>query len=261
MSRTGLAVALVVAVVVGVMFGVCAQLDLDLAALFFDRQTQRFAINAFSPQPWAEPARDAARWLVALLVAPAFIAICGKLILPRRRMLIGGRASLFLAVSLALGPGVLTNVILKTQWARSRPIDVTFFGGTERFMPWWDPRGDCSNNCSFVSGEGSGAFWVLAPAALTPPQWRILAYSGALVFGSGIGVLRMASGAHFFTDVVFAGVLMFLLAWILYALIYRWRLTRITDIAIEHQLAATGVAMRDAVTVLADWVRGRADRR
>jgi membrane-associated phospholipid phosphatase len=49
-----------------------------------------------------------------------------------------------------------------------------------------------------------------APAALTPPQWRPLAYAAALLFGVAMGALRMAGGAHFFTDGVFAGVLMFL---------------------------------------------------
>ena len=102
-------------------------------------------------------------------------------------------------------------------------------GGKERFTPWWDPRGPCTENCSFVAGEASGAFWTLAPAALAPPQWRLLAYGAALVFGIAMGVLRMAAGAHFFTDVVFAGVLMFLLIWTCHGLIYRWRPTRLTD--------------------------------
>ncbi len=83
------------------------------------------------------------------------------------------------------------------------------FGGDYRFTPWWDPRGDCPDNCSFIAGEPSGAFWTLAPAALAPPEWRPLAYGAALAFGVGIGVLRIAGGAHFFSDVVFAGVFMY----------------------------------------------------
>ena len=101
-------------------------------------------------------------------------------------MLIPGRAALFLLTTLALGPGILANTILKDHWARSRPTSRQL-GGTDHFTAWWDPRGDCPNNCSFIAGEPSGAFWTLAPAALMPPQWRALAYGAAIAFGAGIG--------------------------------------------------------------------------
>ncbi len=128
-------------------------------------------------------------------------------------MLIAGRAALFLIVTLAVGPGLLANVILKDHWARMRPVDVPQLGGHERFTAWWDPRGPCPENCSFIAGEPSGAFWTLAPAALAPPQWRPVAYAGAILFGVAMGALRMAGGGHFFSDFVFAGVFMFLVVW------------------------------------------------
>jgi lipid A 4'-phosphatase len=59
-----------------------------------------------------------------------------------------------------------------------------------------DPRGDCPSNCSFVSGDVSGAFWTIAPAALTPPQWRALAYDAALAVGTGIADVRMIAGVR-----------------------------------------------------------------
>ena len=233
MNRTGLIIALAIAVVVGVVFAVFPQLDVEIAARFYDPATHTF--TAWSSDR-VEQARDAATLLVTLLVAPAFLAVAGKLVFPQRRMLIPGRAALFLIATLALGPGVLTNGILKGHSARMRPVDVVELGGKERFTPWWDPRGTCPENCSFVAGEASGGFWTLAPAALAPPQWRPLAYAAALVFGAAMGVLRMAAGAHFFTDVVFAGVLMYLLIWTLHGLIYRWRPTAISDAAVERTL-------------------------
>jgi membrane-associated PAP2 superfamily phosphatase len=231
MNKAGLAIALLVAVVVGGIFALHPQFDIDLTALFYDPATKSF---------WAwgwvgtEYVRDAATLLIALLVAPAFLAIVGKLVMPRQRMLIGGRAAIFLIATLALGPGILANGLLKEHWARMRPEDITQLGGKQPFTPWWDPRGPCAENCSFIAGEPSGAFWTLAPAALAPPQWRPLAYAGALLFGTAMGVLRIAGGAHFFTDVVFAGVFMFLLIWTTYGLIYRWRPTRLSDEAVEQ---------------------------
>jgi lipid A 4'-phosphatase len=247
MNRTGLAIALVLAIVVGALFGVDPQLDLAISAFFYDPHVGMFKVNV---QPWVIHSRDGARYLVALLVAPAFLAVVGKLLLPRRRMLVRGRAALFLILTLALGPGVLTNAILKDNWARSRPIDVKALGGTDRFMPWWNPFGDCPANCSFVAGEASGAFWTLAPAALAPPQWRALAYAGALTFGVAVGALRIAAGGHFFTDVVFAGVFTFLLIWLLHGLIFRWPATRLTDDAVERPLVKVGEALRAALAAI-----------
>ena len=178
MNRTGLAIALTVAVVVGVLCAVDPQLDLDLAGISFDASRKLFGING---QPWVQHAREAARLIVTLLVLPAGIAIVGKLIWPHRRMLIEGRAVIFLIATLALGPGIITNVILKDHWGRSRPIDVQQFGGTDKFTPWWDPRGECPNNCSFVAGESSGAFWTMAPAALAPLELQPLAFGAALL--------------------------------------------------------------------------------
>jgi len=244
MNRTGLSIALTVAALVGVVFGVISQFDVDLSAFFFDSNIHMFRGNA---QPWVQHSRDAARLLITLIAAPALFAILGKLVLPQRRMLIAGRAALFLLSTLVLGPGILAHTILKDHWGRARPLDIVAFGGGDHFTPWWDPRGPCPKDCSFIAGEPSGAFWTLAPAALAPPQWRPLAYGAALAFGAAVGVLRIAAGAHFFTDVVFAGVFMFVLAWTLHGLFYRWRPTRVTDEATERALARSGERLRDAL--------------
>jgi membrane-associated PAP2 superfamily phosphatase len=254
MNRTGLKIALTIAVVVGLICAVDPQLDLDISALCFGTKVPMFSVNA---QPWVQHTREAARLIITLLVAPAFLAVIGKLLLPRRRMLIEGRAALFLIATLALGPGVLTNLVLKDHWHRPRPIDVKQFGGDYRFMPWWDPRGDCPNNCSFIAGEPSGAFWTLAPAALAPPELRVLAYGTALAFGTAIGVLRISAGAHFFSDVVFAGVFMYLLIWLAHGLIYRWAATRISEEWIEGLLARAGESLRDSFSALSRWVSAR----
>ncbi len=251
MNRIGLFIALAVAVIVGVLFSIYAQLDLDLSGLFFNPDTHRFRIYA---QPWEQHARDVSRWLVALLVAPGFIALGGKLILPRRRMLIGGRAALLLVLTLALGPGLLANTLLKDHWGRSRPIDVVEFGGADPFTPWWNPGGPCPNNCSFIAGEPSGAFWTLAPAAMAPPQWRLLAYGGAIAFGIALGVLRIAAGGHFFTDVAFAGIFMYLVVWSIYGFIFRWRATRLDENTVDHAIGRAGEAIRDVLAAVALWI-------
>jgi membrane-associated phospholipid phosphatase len=70
-----------------------------------------------------------------------------------------------------------------------------------------------------------------------------LAYGAAIAFGVAVGALRIGAGAHFFTDVVFAGVLMYLVIWAAHGFLYRWRATRISDEAVERWLSGAGEAL------------------
>jgi membrane-associated PAP2 superfamily phosphatase len=243
MNRTGLAIALLIGVGVGVVFGLWPQLDIAISRIFFDEARGTFpALYSLV----SRHLRDLFTYIVAALAAPAFIALIVKLVLPRRRMLISSRAVLFLIATLALAPGLMTNVILKDNWHRPRPGEVTQLGGPEQFMPWWDPRGACDKNCSFVAGEGAGAFWTLAPAALVAPAWLPVAYGAALLLGAAAGLQRIAGGAHFFSDVVFSGVFTFLIIWTVHGLIYRWR-TRLTDEQIEHAIDRVALPPHEAL--------------
>src|SRR6202035_1303642 len=207
MNRTGLLIALALTLVIGLLFGLYPELDLKLAALFYDPATRSFPLKLDAA---AAVARDAAMWIAWGLALPAIVALVVKLVRPDRPLLISGRAIVFLLVTLALSGGVLTNLTFKSYWGRPRPVVVTQFNGPDQFVAWWDPRGACAKNCSFFSGEGATAFWTYAPAALTPPAWRPLGLAAATVFGVVTSVLRMAFGGHFFTDVAAAGLVTFL---------------------------------------------------
>lgn len=258
MNRTGLIIALAIVALVGLVFGVYPELDLKISGQFYDPVKKDFMLRW---NPWAGFLRDAAMWVVAALAAPAFIALAVKLFRPRRRLLMAGRALVFLLATLALAPGLVTNVVLKDYWPRSRPIDVPQFNGDERFTAWWDPRGGCAKNCSFVGGEAAGAFWTLAPAALSPAAWRPMAYGAAIVFGASVGLLRMYFGAHFFSDIVFSGVFTFLIIWLTHGLIYRWRPTRFSDEAVERMIERVAMPPFNAVNAMCAAVTARLFRR
>ena len=233
MNRTGLFIALSLALVIGLVFGIFPELDLKLASLFYDAPTRSFPLKL----NWlATYARDGAMWIAWAIATPAIAAVIIKLIRPDRPLLMSGRAIVFLLLTLTLSAGVLTNLTFKSYWGRPRPVLVTEFGGDLPFVAWWDPRGQCGRNCSFFSGEGATAFWTFAPAALTPPAWRPLAYAAATLFGVVTSVLRMAFGGHFFTDVATAGLVTFIVIWFAYALIYRWSPTRFSDEAVDAAL-------------------------
>lgn len=237
MNRTGLIIALAIAAVAGLTFGFFPDLDLRIARHFYGYIDESHNVFAWRIYPPLMAARNIGLWAGTILVAPAVVALVVKLIAPRRKMLISGRAVVFLIATLALAPGLLVNIVLKDHWHRPRPIDVAQFGGQQHFVPWWDPRGDCTNNCAFVSGDVAGAFWTIAPAALAPPQWRALAYGAALTLGAGMAAIRVMAGAHFVSDVIFAGIFTFLVIWLVYGAIYRWPRTRLSEGAVERALA------------------------
>jgi lipid A 4'-phosphatase len=233
MNRTGLFIALALALVIGLTFGIYPELDLKLAALFYDPATRSFPLKA---NPLAAFLRDAAMWIAWGMALPSLVALVVKFIRPDRPLLISGRTIAFLLLTLSLSAGVLTNFTFKSYWGRPRPIAVTALGGDLPFMAWWDPRGGCDRNCSFFSGEGATAFWAIAPAALTPPAIRPVAYAAAVLFGAVTSVLRMSFGGHFFTDVSAAGLVAFFVIWLAHGYIYRWPATRLSDEAIDAAL-------------------------
>jgi lipid A 4'-phosphatase len=233
MNRTGLVIALALFAMVGVVFGLYPELDVRLAALFYDPATKRFPMSSVSVASFA---RDAAMWIAWGIAAPAIVALVVKIARPDKPLLVKGRTVAFLLISIAMAAGVLTNFTFKTHWGRPRPVAVAEFNGPWQFRAWWDPRGECPKNCSFFSGEGATAYWTFAPAALTPPPVRPFAYAAAFTFGTVTSGLRMAFGGHFFTDVAIAGLVTFLVIWLLYALIYRWAFSRTTDAGVDAAL-------------------------
>ncbi|MGQ3673413.1 phosphatase PAP2 family protein [Xanthobacter sp. TB0136] len=210
--------------------------------------------------PWAKTFRAMGHLIPWITVAPAFVVIIAKFLFPHVRMLIPARAAILLALTMAAGPGLLVNGIFKETWDRPRPVHVEQFGGTHGYQPWYDPTGSCSSNCSFVSGEGALSFWMLAPASLVPPgPLRILALSGAVAFGVLVGGLRIGFGGHFFTDVVFSGVLVVTLI----ALTRYWlydRRNAPTDTRVERTIARAGLSTRRGFSRLCQTLRLRPGR-
>ena len=118
MNRTGLVVALAVAVAVGFCSRFIRGSISLISALFYDPATKRFRQR----QLWAmSRARDAAELLIVVLVARRFFSLARQAHLAAPPHADRGRAAVFLVLTLALGPGVLANVILKDHWGRIAP--------------------------------------------------------------------------------------------------------------------------------------------
>jgi lipid A 4'-phosphatase len=212
--------------VAGVAVAIDPALDLKIAA-YFQTPAVKAALAPFFP--WFNTVRDCNVALSTTFVLVAVATLIIKFVWPHRPTLMSARAALLVIFAFVLGPTLLANGILKPHSGRPRPAAVVELGGTQPFVQWWDLSGECDGNCSFVSGEASGAYALLAPAAVVPAPWRTLAIGGALAYGTAIGVMRMAVQSHFATDVVFSGVFMALIVWLLHGCIFRWKRTRLTE--------------------------------
>jgi lipid A 4'-phosphatase len=133
--------------------------------------------------------------------------------------LLSNRVVLYLLLTLALGPGLLCKVF-QDQWGRARPREVMEFGGARRFTPAFIPSDQCEKNCSFVSSHASVGFYLVTLSFIARRHRKILAMI-ALLTGGVVGAGRMAQGAHFLSDVVFAGLLTYMVAYLLYLLLIR----------------------------------------
>jgi len=244
--------ALVTGAAVAILFTVFPEWDLAITGEFWDASRRAFPLGA---APWAQTARALGNYIPWIIAAPAFAALVLKLLLPRRPMFMPARAALLLALTMALGPGLIVNGILKAHWGRPRPVHTESFGGTLPFKSWHETDGACPSNCSFISGEGALGFWLVAPASLLPQPYQAVALVGAVAFGAAAGGLRLAFGGHFFTDVVFAGVVVILLValtrWLLYD-----RRGAPSDMVVELAIGRTGLKLQKRVKAL--WRQARA---
>lgn len=209
---------LVSALAFAVLFLAFPQIDL-IANGFFYRPEQGFLLTG-------NVLFDAIRaylgvLVIALLALPLLVWGLAKFTRREHAEKWRGRrpAALFLALSLLLGPGLLVNTVFKDQWGRARPAQVEEFGGTARFTPAWVMSDQCGKNCSFVCGDASVGFVLLAVAFVSrrPRLWLSI----GITAGAALGLMRMGQGGHFFSDVIFSFYAVFFAAWLLHRFMTR----------------------------------------
>ena len=180
------------------------QVDLATSGLFYDPE-RGFVLASWPPivllfhaVPWI-----AAGTLILTAVGASWLLLLGR---PLWRL--DRKALIFLVASTAAGPGFLANTLLKDHWGRARPMQIEAFGGTHHFTPAPLLAAECDRNCAFVSGHASLAFSLVSFAFLLPPgNSRRRGIAAVLGFGAFVGLGRIAQGAHFLSDVVYAGLI------------------------------------------------------
>jgi membrane-associated PAP2 superfamily phosphatase len=201
------------------LFSAAPWIDLWASGLFYDGSG--FPLGH---APATVLLRDAYQLIFIAMCVCAVVGLVGALACPAGRRA-SWRLWAFVVSLMALGPGLLTNVILKDHWGRARPVQIVQFGGHAAFTGPFVMTDQCASNCSFVSGEGSTAAAVAA--ALVALFWRALpgdasraaAVAALAAWLGGAAFFRMARGGHFLSDTLFAFIFMALVAVALYRIL------------------------------------------
>jgi len=126
----------------------------------------------------------------------------------------------FIVLAGALGPGLVVNSGFKDNWQRARPYQVQEFGGAQLFTRAAIPTDQCNNNCSFVSGHVACGFFLASLMLIDRKRRRVWAVAG-VVAGLTIGFARMADGAHWLSDVLWASPITLLTSWLVWKVLLR----------------------------------------
>lgn len=197
--------------------------------------------------PFLQRLRELGPFLVKLIAGLCLAVLLWPFVagpLPERLPL---RAPVFLLSTLALGPGLLVNALLKDNWGRPRPNAMDLFGGDAPYVSVWRISDHCGSNCSFVSGEASSSLWLITLAILAPPAWRRTVLAVILPLVLVLSANRVAFGGHFLSDTLIS-----------------WCLTLLVILGVRHLLwrlpgaEARARRWRDGYDRLSATVRRRA---
>ena len=205
-------VLLVVAIVAAVVFTLFPDIDLWMSGLFYRPDGGFYLKDAW----WAVAIYDSIPIIVIAVGVGSLLFLIGNLARKRQVGPLSNRFLLFTLAALAVGPGLVVNAGFKDNWGRARPRDVTEFSGEKQFTPALQPTDQCGRNCSFVAGHPSVVFWLAALGfAVAARKRRNQIFAAAAALGLVAGFGRIVQGGHFLSDVIFSGLAVFAVVWVL----------------------------------------------
>ena len=190
-----------------------SDLDYQAAALFYQPD------NPAQPWPWQQAwlwqnlFRYATKFTLTLVMG-ALLIILGSYVVSKWQVL--RRPALYVLLVIALGPGLIVNIVFKDHWGRPRPVHISQFGGEMTYIP--PLQLGHTRDKSFPCGHCSVAYLFFSFYFLSRKHKRLylfLTLSLALL----MALTRMLAGGHFLSDILWSGYLVFFVAWSLY---YGW---------------------------------------
>jgi membrane-associated PAP2 superfamily phosphatase len=206
--------------------------DLDMRVAYFF-----YGLNP--KEPWAvnsvfwQGVYASAQWIsIAVVTTGCFLTVLGFI---RKDIRIWRRYGIFMVLGIAIGPGLLVNVVFKDHWGRPRPKAMVEFGGGEHYVPPLKfneagdgrsfPCGHASAGFSLISlwfirrdlksGHEASGFLFQRLLLRLPVHAPLLL---ALVWGGLLGWVRMEQGGHFLSDVLWSAYITFGVHYVLWPL-------------------------------------------
>ena len=197
--------------------------------VFWASRLDLVAADAFRSPCCSWPLKDLPFWrfvyrfgvFAGLLLAAAALCTLTLSYWFPRRLLTWRRPALFLVLVVAVGPGLVVNVVFKDHYGRPRPREVVELGGQERFLAVWVPGSDRQAK-SFPCGHCAMGFYLATPWLVLRRRRRGLAWAflaAGAGWGAVLGAARMMAGGHFLSDVVWSAGMVWLVALALHRLL------------------------------------------
>ena len=197
------------------LFYAFPELDIRFSMLFYDPFSRFYLADA----PFCRWIYESVEIVSIAWVVLAVLLIAALWIRKKNGFGLSARHLIYLLAALAIGPGLMVNLVLKDNWGRARPYDVIQFGGASAFTPAFVVSGECRNNCAFVSGHAAMGFYFIAFGFLCRRR-RSLLFLLAGIYGTVVGLVRILQGGHFLSDIVFAFFIIHALSAVLYWIMF-----------------------------------------
>jgi len=182
--------------IICLLFFAFPQLDIQISKMFYTKElgffykANYFAKIIFQLVPWLT--YTSAIIYISLGLCQYFISKKISKIL------------LYLIITLIIGPGIIVNSLLKENFGRARPRSIIEFGGNAIFSNVFILSDQCQTNCSFSSGHAAAAYIFTNLSFIAPRRYKNILFNSAIVFGTLVGIVRIAQGGHFASDVFFS---------------------------------------------------------
>lgn len=197
-------------------------LDLKIARFFFSHSND--SVEHFISHPFLD-------FLFVYGLLPAQItAGIAALVLPLSYFVSSLKRwqpiALTAVLTLAIGSGLITHLLLKDNWGRPRPKQVKEFGGAQEFRAFYQPNLFHPLPLrSFPCGHCTMGFFfftlALTGKRLKNNKLKNAGFIAAFSLGILLSAARIAQGAHFFSDTLFSAIIMWYAAvgidWLVYA--------------------------------------------
>lgn len=186
----------------------------DFISLFFYKE-------GFHNNAWHQFVYKWAVWPATITAACGLICFIGSFLSPYFKKY--RRLGLVLFLTLAIGSGLITHLLLKDQWGRPRPRQTLAFGGDQEFRPFYKPYFNNPHTAkSFPCGHCASGFYFFVLAFIGKKTSNRRLETSGWILGSTLGVIlsltRIAQGGHWFSDTVISALIMLTTAWLITSL-------------------------------------------